>query len=72
MFVDMSLLVHAQGQMIDSIEMNIAQAKGFTGEAVERLKGAKKHHEKSKTLYCYALLCATGGILLVMWMLGII
>ncbi len=48
MFVDMALLVSAQGEMIDNIEVNIKQARDYVGKGVEQLKDAQIIHEKSR------------------------
>ncbi len=48
MFVDMSILVHAQGDLIDSIEQNISEARNYVGKGVTKLGSAKGYHEKSR------------------------
>lgn len=48
MFVDMSMLVHAQGDIIDSIELNINEARNYVGKGVTKLGGAKEYHQKAR------------------------
>jgi syntaxin 1B/2/3 len=48
MFVDMALLVQAQGEIIDNIEVNIKQAKDYVSSGVKQLKSAQVNHEKSR------------------------
>lgn len=48
MFVDMSILVHAQGDIIDSIELNINEARNYVGSGVKKLGSAKGYHESSR------------------------
>lgn len=48
MFVDMAMLVHAQGEIIDNIEVNIKEAKDYVHKGVGQLKSAQVSHEKSR------------------------
>lgn len=43
MFVDMALLVHQQGEMIDNIEININDAKNYVEKGEKQLDNAKKN-----------------------------
>ena len=40
----MAILIKAQGEMIDSIEMNLNDANDYVEDAVENLDKAKKTH----------------------------
>ena len=44
MFVDMAMLVHHQGEMIDNIEININAANNYVEKANIQLNKAKKSH----------------------------
>ncbi|OWA51642.1 Syntaxin-1A [Hypsibius exemplaris] len=64
MFVDMALLVEAQGEMVDRIEYNVvnatefvAQAKVQTGQAAQYQSSARR-----KKIWCFVLLLILIGI----------
>lgn len=44
MFVDMQMMVQAQGEILDNIELNIQDAKDYMKKAVVQLDKAKKSH----------------------------
>lgn len=48
MFVDMAMMVHQQGEMLDNIEINVGEAVDYMRKANVELKKAKKWHMKSK------------------------
>lgn len=48
MFVDLAVLVQAQGITIDSIELNVNSAQNYVKKATEKLKEAKSDHGKAK------------------------
>lgn len=50
MFVDMAMLVHAQGEMIDNIELNITDAKNYVAKGVKKLESAQKDHRKARSV----------------------
>ncbi|EME31412.1 Syntaxin-1A [Galdieria sulphuraria] len=53
MFLDMSVLVEAQGETIDQIESNISSAKASTKTAASQLRGARKHQKRYyRLLFC--------------------
>ena len=56
MFMDMSLLIQAQGITIDSIELNLTEAQDYVKSAERRLVTAKKEHEKAKKLKCMVMI----------------
>ena len=56
MFMDMSLLIQAQGITIDSIELNLTEAQDYVKSAEKRLNTAKKEHEKAKKLKCMVMI----------------
>ena len=43
MFVDMALLVHQQGEMIDNIEININDAHNYVEKGEKQLHKAKEN-----------------------------
>ena len=48
MFVDMAMLVHANGELIDSIELNVCEARDYVEKAVDRLDDGKKAHQQAQ------------------------
>jgi len=72
MFVDMSILVHAQGQIIDSIALNLSDAKGYVNKAVGKLANAQDSHKQSRKLQCYIFLCIMLGVVILLFMTHVI
>lgn len=72
MFVDMAMLVQAQGEIIDNIEVNIKEAKDYVHKGVGQLKSAQVSHEKSRRLQWMMMLCLLIAGLIAMFMFGII
>jgi len=70
LFLDMAIMVEAQGELIDQIEYNVTQSVDNTRVAVENLRGANKYQKKSRKKMCIIvcilivilLLLAGGGI----------
>jgi syntaxin 1B/2/3 len=56
MFVDMQMLVHVQGEMLDNIELNIQETKDYMKKAVVKLDKAKKSHQIYKKYRCCLLI----------------
>eukprot|EP01017_Pseudomicrothorax_dubius_P013049 TRINITY_DN15615_c0_g1_i2.p1 TRINITY_DN15615_c0_g1~~TRINITY_DN15615_c0_g1_i2.p1 ORF type:complete len:314 (+),score=82.63 TRINITY_DN15615_c0_g1_i2:80-1021(+) len=57
MFVDLALLVHAQGEALDNIELNIDQAHNYVNKGERKLQEAKEYHQSSrKKLCCLAVI----------------
>ncbi len=48
MFMDMAMMVQAQGEMLDNIELNIQEAVDYVKKANVQLAKAKKSHMTSK------------------------
>ena len=48
MFQDMALLVHANGELINSIELNINDARDYVKKANVRLNDGVEDHKKAK------------------------
>jgi t-SNARE complex subunit (syntaxin) len=72
MFVDMSILVHAQGQVIDSIALNLSEARSYVHKGVGKLGDAQTSHKKSRTLQCYILICIILGVTILLFMTGVL
>jgi len=52
LFLEVAVLVEAQGEMIDHIEHNVNQSVAYTKEAVKALQSANKNAKKSRKLMC--------------------
>jgi len=72
LFVDMAILVEAQGELIDQIEYNVSQSRDYVKRANEELRLANKYQKKSRKkmfilicclLIVLALVVGLGGIL---------
>jgi syntaxin 1B/2/3 len=56
LFIDMQMLVQAQGEMLDNIELNIQEAHDYTKKANVQLAKAKKSHQIAKKYKCCILI----------------
>jgi syntaxin 1B/2/3 len=67
MFQDMALLVHANGELINSIELNINDARDYVKKANVRLADGMEDHKKAKKMQWMMMLCCliVVGVLLV-------
>ena len=54
-FLDMAVLVEAQGEMLDSIEAQVARAKDHVESGVTHLVEAKRMQKRTRRLLCCAL-----------------
>jgi len=54
-FLDMAVLVEAQGEMLDSIEAQVARAKDHVESGVSHLVEAKRMQKRTRRLMCCAL-----------------
>jgi len=52
LFLDMSVLVESQGELLDQIEYTVAQSVNYTGKAVEELQQASKYQKKVRKKMC--------------------
>jgi len=57
MFMDMAMLVHAQGEMLNNIELNVKESKDYMNKAVGRLDDAKQDHMAARKKMCMLLGC---------------
>ena len=60
-FIDISTLIEAQDELVDTIEYQTAQATVWTGKATEDIKDGNKYVKKSRTRCCCCggVICAT-------------
>jgi len=56
MFVDLQMMVQAQGEMLDNIELNIQDAKDYMKKANVQLGKAKKSHQVYRKYKCCLLM----------------
>jgi len=56
MFTDIQMLVQAQGEMLDNIELNVQEAENYVKKANKQLKAAKESHKRWKKWKCWCLL----------------
>ena len=62
---DLAVLVHDQGEMVDSIEQNITRTAQHTEEANTQLRKAERHQRASRNRICFILM-VVGFILAVL------
>lgn len=55
LFLDMSVLVETQGEMLDQIEYNIQQAETYTRAGVVELGKAQEYQKKSRKFMCCSI-----------------
>jgi len=60
MFMDMAILVTAQGEMLNNIELNVKESKDYMLKSVKRLDDAKQDHIAARKK-----MCIIGAILIV-------
>jgi len=67
LFLDMAILVEAQGEMIDQIEFNVSQSVAYVKGAVKELGQAKKYQKRSrkKLMIIGCLVCCILVVVLV-------
>jgi syntaxin 1B/2/3 len=56
LFLDMSVLVETQGELLDQIEYTVSQSVNYTGKAVEELRTASKYQKAVRKKMC-CLIC---------------
>mmetsp|Transcript_27814 Transcript_27814/g.66241 ORF Transcript_27814/g.66241 Transcript_27814/m.66241 type:complete len:303 (+) Transcript_27814:193-1101(+) len=65
LFVDMSVLVETQGEMLDQIEYSVQQAHAYVDKGVQQLEKAKKSQKTSRNRMCCIMCCLTVGLMIV-------
>lgn len=51
MFLDMSLLVHANAELLNSIDANVSATRSYVKKAVKQLDDGKEAHRKAKKVF---------------------
>lgn len=69
LFVDMAVLVEAQGELIDQIEYNVSQSVAYTRKTNEELRAANKLQKKSRKKM-FILICLLIVVLAIVIILG--
>lgn len=54
-FMDMAVLVEAQGEQLDDIESQVARASSFVRGGAEQLQTARKHQKNTRKWACFAI-----------------
>mmetsp|Transcript_20823 Transcript_20823/g.61600 ORF Transcript_20823/g.61600 Transcript_20823/m.61600 type:complete len:305 (-) Transcript_20823:178-1092(-) len=70
LFLDMSVLVESQGELLDQIEYTVSQSVNYTSKAVEELRSANKYQKKFRKKMCCAILIF--GVILLIIILPVI
>jgi len=52
LFLEMAILVEAQGELIDQIEYNVSKSVAYSGEALKQLRKANKLQKSSRKKMC--------------------
>ena len=55
-FLDMAVLVQAQGEQLDDIESHVARAHSFVRTGADHLVTARKHQKNTRKWTCYAII----------------
>uniref|UniRef100_A0A674PD68 t-SNARE coiled-coil homology domain-containing protein n=1 Tax=Takifugu rubripes TaxID=31033 RepID=A0A674PD68_TAKRU len=64
-FKDLAVMIHDQGEMIDSIEANVENAEVHVERGTEQLQRASYYQQKSRRRMCIlALVCSVALVLL--------
>lgn len=64
-FLDMAVLVQAQGEQLDDIESHVARANSFVRSGAQQLQTARKHQKNTRKWTCYAIILLLVIILIV-------
>jgi len=65
LFLDMSVLVESQGELLDQIEYTVSQSVNYTSKAVEELRSANKYQKKFRKKMCCAILIFLAILLII-------
>mmetsp|Transcript_610 Transcript_610/g.879 ORF Transcript_610/g.879 Transcript_610/m.879 type:complete len:293 (+) Transcript_610:27-905(+) len=57
LFVDMAVLVEAQGELVNQIEKNVGDAVVYTEKGVQQLKKANEYQRSSRKKMCCLMIC---------------
>mmetsp|Transcript_43701 Transcript_43701/g.140353 ORF Transcript_43701/g.140353 Transcript_43701/m.140353 type:complete len:115 (+) Transcript_43701:761-1105(+) len=70
LFLDMSVLVEAQGELLDQVEYTVAQSVDYTGRAVDELRSAAYYQAQARKKCCcvvVTLLIVVGVVVLTLY-----
>eukprot|EP00296_Roombia_truncata_P000617 JP436298.1.p1 GENE.JP436298.1~~JP436298.1.p1 ORF type:complete len:291 (+),score=67.66 JP436298.1:109-873(+) len=57
LFLDMSVLVETQGELLDQIEYSVQQSVAYTEKGVKELDKAKEYHASARKKMCAIIVC---------------
>jgi syntaxin 1B/2/3 len=72
LFVDMQVLVEAQGELLNNIEYNVEETKGATEAAHEELVMARNHQKSANRKKCILVLIVIAILAVIIIVVGII
>ncbi|MCI22099.1 syntaxin-121-like, partial [Trifolium medium] len=55
-FLDMTVLVHFQGEQLDDIESRVARVSTVLYAGSKQLRIARKHHKNTRKWICYCII----------------
>mmetsp|Transcript_21995 Transcript_21995/g.61047 ORF Transcript_21995/g.61047 Transcript_21995/m.61047 type:complete len:306 (-) Transcript_21995:162-1079(-) len=64
-FLDMAVLVEAQGEELDNIEAQVAKSHEYVAKGTEQLVQARELQKSSRKYMCYSLICLAVILLIV-------
>ncbi|XVF01917.1 hypothetical protein REPUB_Repub04eG0131100 [Reevesia pubescens] len=67
LFLDMAVLVEAQGLQLNDIESNVAQASSFVMRGAEQLELAKEHQKNSRKWGCIAIVIGVFLVVIILF-----
>ncbi|KAK8664776.1 hypothetical protein V6N13_084552 [Hibiscus sabdariffa] len=65
-FLDMAALVESQGQQLNDIERNVAQASSFVRRGTEQLEEAREEQKSSRKWMCMAIMAAIVLVIIIL------
>ena len=66
LFLDMSVLVESQGELLDQIEYTVSQSVNYTGQAIEELKTASKYQKKIRKKICCLFIVVLVAVVIIL------
>mmetsp|Transcript_34324 Transcript_34324/g.97232 ORF Transcript_34324/g.97232 Transcript_34324/m.97232 type:complete len:321 (-) Transcript_34324:75-1037(-) len=57
LFLDMAVLVEAQGEMLDNIENQVGKAKDYVAKGAQNLVQARELQKSTRKYMCWAIIC---------------
>ena len=72
LFQELGQLIQVQGEMLDNIEANLAEANDYVTKAEQNLTNAAEMHKQNRSKMCYIIVfMIILGAVLVCWWLGV-